>query len=53
MDYIREQFLLRKPEEKIVHVHVTCATDTDLMKPVLKAVFEILVDINLKKISTL
>ena len=43
----------KKPENKKVYLHVTCATDTDLMRTVLKDVFEILVDINLKKIATL
>ena len=43
----------RKPENKKVYLHVTSATDTDLMRTVLKDVFEILVDINLKKLATL
>lgn len=43
----------KKPADKHVYLHVTCATDTDVMKAVLKDVFEILVDINLKKLSTL
>ena len=53
VQYIRGQFLARKPDDKNVYVHVTTATDTDLMKTVLKDVFEILVDMNLKKISSL
>ena len=43
----------KKPANKNVYLHVTCATDTDVMKTVLKDVFEILVDFNLKKLSTL
>ena len=53
LSYIQEQFLTRKPENKRMHVHVTCATDTDYMKRVLKDVFEILIDINLRGMSTL
>nr|XP_058953948.1 guanine nucleotide-binding protein G(t) subunit alpha-2-like [Pocillopora verrucosa] len=53
LNYIRELFLSKKPADKHMYLHVTCATDTDLMKAVLKDVFEILVDINLKKLSTL
>ncbi|KAL9982674.1 hypothetical protein ACROYT_G004745 [Oculina patagonica] len=53
LNYIRDLFLSKKPADKHVYLHVTCATDTDLMKAVLKDVFEILVDINLKKLSTL
>ncbi|PFX27361.1 Guanine nucleotide-binding protein G(t) subunit alpha-2 [Stylophora pistillata] len=53
LNYIRELFLSKKPADKDMYLHVTCATDTDLMKAVLKDVFEILVDINLKKLSTL
>lgn len=53
LNYIRDLFLKKKPAQKNVYLHVTCATDTDLMKAVLKDVFEILVDINLKKLSTL
>lgn len=53
LNYIRELFLSKKPTDKHMYLHVTCATDTDLMKAVLKDVFEILVDINLKKLSTL
>ncbi|KAJ7390356.1 hypothetical protein OS493_025607 [Desmophyllum pertusum] len=53
LNYIRELFMSKKPADKHVYLHVTCATDTDVMKAVLKDVFEILVDINLKKLSTL
>jgi len=53
LSYIRETFLKKKPPNKNVFLHVTCATDTDLMKEVLRDVFEILVDINLKKLATL
>ena len=53
LSYIRELFLSKKPADKHVYLHVTCATDTDVMKVVLKDVFEILVDLNLKKLSTL
>jgi len=53
LNYIRELFLSRKPADKHVYLHVTSATDTDVMKAVLKDVFEILVDLNLKKLSTL
>lgn len=53
LKYIRELFLSKKPADKQVYLHETCATDTDVMKEVLKDVFEILVDINLKKLSTL
>lgn len=53
LNYIRELFLSKKPSDKHVYLHVTCATDTDVMKAVLKDAFEILVDINLKKLSTL
>ncbi|CAH3117131.1 unnamed protein product [Porites lobata] len=51
--YVQDLFMKRKPENKKVYLHVTCATDTDLMRTVLKDVFEILVDINLKKLATL
>lgn len=53
LTFIRDLFLKKKPENKNVYVHVTCATDTDLMKDILDDVFQILVDINLKKLSTL
>ena len=53
LNYIRELFLSKKPADKHMYLHVICATDTDVMKAVLKDVFEILVDINLRKISTL
>lgn len=52
LNFIRDLFLKKKPENKHVYVHVTCATDTDLMKDILDDVFHILVDINLKKLST-
>ena len=45
--------MMRKPHGKNIYVHVTCATDTDPMKTVLQNVFEILVEINLKKITVL
>lgn len=53
LSYIRDLFLKKKPENKNVYLHVTCATDTDLMKDILNDVFEILVNINLKRLSTL
>ena len=51
--YVKEQFMARKPEDRDIYVHVTCATDTDPMKTVLQNVFEILVEVNLKKIAVL
>ncbi|KAK3723793.1 hypothetical protein QZH41_007102 [Actinostola sp. cb2023] len=53
VSYVKKQFMIRKPENKQIYVHVTCATDTDPMKTVLQNVFEILVEINLKKIAVL
>jgi hypothetical protein len=53
LSYVKEQFMKRKPENKHIYVHVTCATDTDPMKTILQNVFEILVEINLKKIAVL
>jgi len=53
VSYVKEQFMSRKPADKHIYVHVTCATDTDPMKTVLQNVFEILVEINLKKIAAL
>ncbi|KXJ18400.1 guanine nucleotide-binding protein G(i) subunit alpha-2 [Exaiptasia diaphana] len=53
VSYVKQEFLSRKPADKDIFVHVTCATDTDPMKTVLQNVFEILVEINLKKIAVL
>ncbi|EDO47693.1 predicted protein [Nematostella vectensis] len=53
LEYVKEQFMSRKPADKHIYVHVTCATETDPMKPVLEDVFEILVGINLKRIASL
>lgn len=47
--YIWDLFFKKKFENKNVYLYVICVMDIDLMKDILNDVFEILVNINLKR----
>ena len=47
--FIRGEFLQRKPEEKQVYPHVSCAIDVELMKKMIDDVLQIIIQINLRK----
>ncbi|XP_077992984.1 guanine nucleotide-binding protein G(q) subunit alpha-like [Glandiceps talaboti] len=51
-DFLQEEFMSRKPTEKTVYPHVTCATNTEIMKTVIADVMDIIVLINMRKIRT-
>ncbi|XP_035674326.1 guanine nucleotide-binding protein subunit alpha-11-like isoform X3 [Branchiostoma floridae] len=52
-DFIQGEFLKRKPVKKTVYPHITCATDTNLMKTIISDVHNIIVDINLRRVALL
>ncbi|XP_070540657.1 guanine nucleotide-binding protein subunit alpha-14-like [Ptychodera flava] len=51
-DFIQEEFMSRKPDDKTVYPHVTCATNTEIMKTVIIDVMDIIILINMRKIRT-
>lgn len=51
LEFIQQKFLEKKPTNKHVYMHVSCAINVDHMKKVLDNIFEMIVEINLRKCS--
>ena len=50
--YITQLFNQRKPANKEIYCHVTCAIDRDLMKTIIDDIMQIIININLKMAGT-
>ena len=49
--FVRDEFVRVKPAEKQLYVHVSCATNIDMMKKLIKDIMEIIIEINMRKAS--
>lgn len=50
--FIREEFHKRKPVNRHIYTHVSCATDVPLMKTIIHDVMEVIIEINLRRVKS-